>query len=103
MKKLRLQHKPPATDLHLDLQNTSTSHDALQVLLDFEAGLQSVSGEAAMDVVGELMDHYHREKEAVVRSKIAQMLGHLCRLPGFSPDNVIDHLLAILSTESKPS
>ncbi|XP_067668876.1 integrator complex subunit 4-like [Haliotis asinina] len=99
VKKLRLQHKPPATELHLDLQNTSSSHDALQVLLDFQACLVSVSGEAAVDVVGELIEHYHREKEAVVRSKIAQVLGHLCRLPGFSPENVIDHLLAILSTE----
>ena len=45
------------------------------------------------------MEHYGREKEAVVRGTIANILGKLSKIPGISAENLVDELIPLLKAE----
>ena len=69
-------------------------------LLKFESSLP-IDGETANGMVGELLDHYAREKEPLVRCKVISVLGELARLPGFNTEIVVDNLIASCQSERK--
>ncbi|XP_041355136.1 integrator complex subunit 4-like [Gigantopelta aegis] len=98
VKKLRLVQKAPLPEVHVNLQSATSSHEALLLLLKFESSLP-IDGEAANGVVGELLDHYAREKEPVIRCKVISVLGQLSRLPGFNTEIVVDTMLVSCQAE----
>ena len=81
----------------LNLQ-TQNSHEVLQTLLSFEASLP-VSVASLGSVVRELLEQYGREKEAVVRGKIATLLGKLSKIPGINAESLADELIPLLDKE----
>ena len=99
VKKLRLTQRPAEPEIHLNLQGLN-SHDALQTLLKFENGLP-VSCNVLGNVVRELIEHYGREKEAVIRGTIAKILGKLSKIPGISGENLVDEIIPLLKAEGR--
>ncbi|KAJ8310897.1 hypothetical protein KUTeg_012762 [Tegillarca granosa] len=97
IKKLKLVHRPPSF-VSLDLQSVATSHDALQRLLHFEEDL-SITREAAPNIVRELLDYFHKEKEPLVRCKIAFILGEIVKLPDFNSESLVDDIMLLLKSE----
>ena len=98
-KKLKLVHKPPTKDAELNLQGTSSSHETLQRLLAFEDNFPT-SGENICNLIRELLDHYRREKESIIRWKIASILGKLAKLPGYNAESLVDEVISLLKLES---
>ena len=97
IKKLRLTQRPAEPEIHLNLQGLN-SHDALQALLKFENSFP-VSCNVLGNVVRDLVEHYGREKEAVVRGTIAKLLGKLSKIPGISGENLVDEIIPLLKAE----
>ena len=99
IKKLRLIQRPAEPEVQLNLQGLN-SHEALQTLLKFENSLP-VGCNVLCNVVRELVEHYGREKEAVVRGTIANILGKLSKIPGISAENLVDELIPLLKAEGR--
>jgi len=51
-------------------------------------------------VVRSLLDHFDREKETIVRARIASLLGQLSKTPGLSAASLSEELIAFLVKES---
>lgn len=66
--------------------------------MKFESSLP-VSNASLGPIVQGLLEHYGREKEALVRGKIATLLGRLSKVPGISADSLAEELLALLLKE----
>ena len=47
----------------------------------------------------ELIEHYGREKEAMVRGLIAKLLGRLSKIPGISGENLVDEIIPLVKAE----
>ena len=47
----------------------------------------------------ELIEHYGREKEAIVRGMIAKLLGRLAKIPGVSGENLVDEIIPLVKAE----
>jgi len=58
-----------------------------------------VSSSGLGPVVQNLLEHYGKEKEALVRGKIAKLLGKLSKVPGISAESLAEELIAFLSKE----
>lgn len=100
IKKLKLVQKPPTKEVQVNLQGVSSSQQALQQLLKFEESL--VEGDQIpQSVIQELIEHFQQEKEALVRRKIAQLLGNLGMVPHFSAENLVEDVRILLKSESK--
>ncbi|KAL4225430.1 Integrator complex subunit 4 [Mactra antiquata] len=97
VKKLRLIQRVPDPGVQLFLQGLS-SQEALQALLKFEANLPVPSGNLGI-VIRTLLEHYEKEKEALVRSKIAALLGKLAKIPGINAENMSDEVINLMSKE----
>ncbi|GAB1608958.1 integrator complex subunit 4-like [Argonauta hians] len=90
----------PSPVLHLNLLTTANSQDALHVLLKFEESLPPVAaGDNLTTVLRELFEHFSREKEAMVRCKIAMVVKELAYVPGFKYDLHTNEILALLKNE----
>ena len=100
MKKLRLIQRPAPTEVNLDLQGSQSSQDALNRLLRFQDDLVDGCNISA-SILRELLDHFQREKEAVVRGKVAQVLGQLGRIPQFNTESLVEDVIMLLNGESK--
>lgn len=98
-KLLRLVKKPVEPAIELNLQSATSSQECLQILLKLEESLP-IDGENISAVLRELLDHFSREKEAMVRCKIANIVRELARIPGFNHDLYTNEILALLKTES---
>lgn len=70
----------------------------MQALLKFEGSLPVSSASLGPAIRG-LLEHYAREKEAVVRGKIAVLLGRLSKIPGISADSLAEELITLLGKE----
>lgn len=97
VKKLRLVQRLPEPEIQLNLQGLS-ANDALKALLKFETSLPLL-GASLGPVINSLLEHYGREKEPVVRGKIAGLLGRLSKIPGISAENLAEELIALLVKE----
>lgn len=92
--------KPPTKEVQVNLLGVSSSQQALQQLLKFEESL--VEGDQIpQSVIQELIEHFQQEKEALVRRKIAQLLGNLGMVPHFSSENLVEDVRILLKSESK--
>ena len=49
----------------------------------------------------ELIEHYGREKEAIVRGMIAKLLGRLAKIPGVSGENLVDEIIPLAKSEGR--
>jgi hypothetical protein len=67
------------------------TQEALSSLLNFERRLSEV-GENSVNIVRQLIDHYHREKESIVRWKIAHVLGVFAKHPQCASDSVVEEM-----------
>lgn len=100
IKKLKLIQRPPPKDVQVNLQGAANSQQALQQLLRFEESL--VEGDQVpLSVTQGLIEHFQQEKEALVRRKIAQLLGNLGLIPHFSSENLVEDVKILLKSESK--
>lgn len=54
-----------------------------------------------LSVTQGLIEHFQQEKEALVRRKIAQLLGNLGLIPHFSSENLVEDVKILLKSESK--
>ena len=97
IKRLKLIQRPLEPEIQLNLHNLN-SQEALQTLLKFESSLP-VSSSGLGPVVQNLLEHYGKEKEALVRGKIAKLLGKLSKVPGISAESLAEELIAFLSKE----
>lgn len=98
IKKLKLVQKPPTKEVQVNLLGVSSSQQALQQLLKFEESL--VEGDQIpQSVIQELIEHFQQEKEALVRRKIAQLLGNLGMVPHFSAENLVEDVRILLKSE----
>jgi hypothetical protein len=66
-----------------------TKHDSFEITI------------AVIIIVRQLIDHYHREKESIVRWKIAHVLGVFAKHPQCASDSVVEEIISLLKTESK--
>ena len=82
------------------LKKGLSSNDALQALLKFE-GTLPVASASLGPVIRGLLEHYVKEKEAVVRGKIACLLGRLSKIPGISSESLAEELITLLGKEGK--
>ncbi|XP_060072180.1 integrator complex subunit 4-like [Ylistrum balloti] len=98
VKRLKLIQRPPPQEISLDLEGATSTYDTLQRLLTFEESFP-VRGEDVTGVVRELLDHYPREKEAVLRWKVASLLARLVQLPGYNAEALTDDIIRLLKTE----
>ncbi|XP_021372137.1 integrator complex subunit 4-like [Mizuhopecten yessoensis] len=98
IKRLKLIQRPPPPEISLDLEGATSTYDTLQRLLAFEGNFP-LRGEDVSGVVRELLDHYPREKEAVLRWKISSLLARLVQLPGFNAEALTDDIIRLLKTE----
>lgn len=94
---MKLIQRPVEPEIQLNLQGLS-SQEALQALLKFESNLP-VTGASLGPVIQGLLEHYGREKEALIRAKIATLLGRLSKIPGVGAENLAEELLALLAKE----
>lgn len=69
-------------------------------MLKFETALP-VPSSSLGPVIHNLLEHYGREKEPVVRGKIACLLGRLSKIPGISAENLADEVIALLTKEGR--
>ena len=99
LKRLRLVKKPVGHAVELNLQSATSSQECLQILLKLEESFP-IDGENISTVLRELLDHFSREKEAMVRCKIANIIKELSRIPGFNHDLYTSDIIALLKTES---
>uniref|UniRef100_A0AAV2J526 Integrator complex subunit 4 n=2 Tax=Percomorphaceae TaxID=1489872 RepID=A0AAV2J526_KNICA len=96
-KRLRLSKPSKSAALHVDLCKAASSTDALQHLLQFAR--RSVEAESVEGVIRILLEHYYKEVDNSVRLKIASLIGHLSKTPGFRPDCIVEDTINTLSTE----
>lgn len=96
-KKLRLSKPSKSASLHIDLCKATSSTDALQYLLQFAR--RSVEAESVEGVIRILLEHYYKEQDNSVRLKIASLIGHLSKTPGFRPDCIVEETISTLSNE----
>lgn len=99
IKRLKLIQRPEEPEYQLNIHGLS-SQEALQALLKFESSLP-LSSTCLGPVVQSLLEHYGKEKEAVVRGKIAALLGRLSKVPGINAESLAEELLALLSKEGR--
>ncbi|XP_076096453.1 integrator complex subunit 4-like [Mytilus galloprovincialis] len=98
IKKLKLVQKPLLPEVHLDLTVGTSTQEAVSSLIHLERQLSQI-GENAVNIVRQLVDHYHREKESVVRWKIAHILGLLSKHPQCAADTIVEEIISLLKTE----
>ncbi|WAR28613.1 INT4-like protein, partial [Mya arenaria] len=67
-------------------------------LIKFEHSLP-VNSAYLTQIVRTLLDHYGREKEPFVRSKVATLLAKLSIVPGISAESLAEELISLLTTE----
>lgn len=98
IKKLKLVQRPQAKEVHLNLQGVANSQQALQQLLTFKERLTE-GDQVLVNVTQELIEHFQQEKEALVRRKIAQLLGSVGMVPHFSAENLVEDVKMLLKSE----
>ncbi|XP_061136891.1 integrator complex subunit 4 isoform X2 [Syngnathus typhle] len=96
-KKLRLCKPSKSAALHVDLCKAANATDALHFLLHFAR--KPVEAESVEGVVRILLEHYYKETDNSVRLKIASLLGVLSTTPGFSPDCIVEDVVAAVANE----
>ncbi|XP_052782414.1 integrator complex subunit 4-like [Mya arenaria] len=97
IKKLRLTQRAAEPEIQLNLHGLS-SNDVFQALIKFEHSLP-VNSAYLTQIVRTLLDHYGREKEPFVRSKVATLLAKLSIVPGISAESLAEELISLLTTE----
>uniref|UniRef100_A0A3B4AGE7 Integrator complex subunit 4 n=1 Tax=Periophthalmus magnuspinnatus TaxID=409849 RepID=A0A3B4AGE7_9GOBI len=96
-KRLRLSKPSKSAALHIDLCKATSSTDALQYLLHFAR--RAVEAESVEGVIRILLEHYYKEADSSVRLKIASLIGHLSKTPGFRPDCIVEDTINTLKNE----
>ncbi|KAJ0063528.1 hypothetical protein NL108_003804, partial [Boleophthalmus pectinirostris] len=96
-KRLRLSKPSKSAALHIDLCKATSSTDALQYLLQFAR--RAVEAESVEGVIRILLEHYYKETDNSVRLKIASLIGHLSKTPGFRPDCIVEDTINTLNNE----
>ncbi|CAI9741870.1 integrator complex subunit 4-like [Octopus vulgaris] len=98
LKQIRLIKKVVSSAVQLNLQSATNSQEVLHILLKFEESLP-IDEDSLSGVLRELFDHFPREKEAMVRCKIAMVIKELAYIPSFKYDLYTDEILSLLKTE----
>lgn len=102
VKKLRLSHsqKSSESSLHtINLQGTVTPQQIISQLIELEDNLPHQDNDSGNILLRELLDLYHREKEPIVRCKIATILGQLSPYPWINAETLFNDIVPLLRME----
>ena len=91
-------HRTRAPEPRLDLQNATTPQETLQILLKFEDSLP-IAPEHVQGILRHLIEHYFKEENGSVKSKIASLLGELSKAPAVNVGVLVDDIQSMMRNE----
>lgn len=91
----------PARQLINELNEFTSSQDALRLLLEVERSLPLQEVEENELVLRTLWEHVHHCKDVSVKMKLISLLSNVARHPGTNTLSVVEEMIKLLTKESK--